>query len=88
MPLEFRTSVAAVNATVVSNLRSALDTLSSKYAEAVTNSHAKYSIDGQEVDHMTYVQTLLEQIEKVQLQLSNLGDSTYAPFEFQSDPLT
>jgi hypothetical protein len=57
-------------ATVAENLQTALESLSAKYAAAAASAAPSYSIDGQQVDRVAYTESLLEQIQRLRLQIA------------------
>jgi len=64
-------------ATILQNLNTALESLSAKYAAAAAAATPNYSIDGQSVDRVSYMESLLKQMQSVREQIA-IADG---PFE-------
>lgn len=67
------------------SLKTSRDNLLAKIETLTANPKPSYKIDGQEVDHAGYLQSLLDALSKIEAQLTALGEGSATSWELESD---
>lgn len=67
------------------SLKTSRDNLLAKIESVTANPKPSYKIDGQDVDHAGYLQSLIDALRKIEQALTELGEGSATSWEIESD---
>jgi hypothetical protein len=70
---------------VATSLKTSRDNLLAKIQSVTADPKPSYKIDGQDVDHAGYLQSLLDALKKIEDALTALGEGSATSWEIESD---